>query len=259
MPELAPAEVPAIEARGLSVRGPAGRAIVAEANFAVPERSLFALIGPSGAGKSTLLRTLNRLIDLSPALRVAGEVLITGRSIYGNGIDVDELRRSLGTLFQQPVVFPGSIVANAVFGFRALGRAAPPKRERAERVREALVQVGLWSEVGHRLEESAATLSLGQQQRLCLARALVLEPRALLLDEPTSALDPGSSERIEELLRGLKARLALVLVTHNLGQAERLADRVAALVPGPDGARLVHCPHGGESLPELAFKNGWFA
>lgn len=251
--------VAAIAVRGLGVRGPNGRPIVAAADFRVPERSLFALIGPSGAGKSTLLRALNRLIDLSPALTVSGEVQVAGRSIYDRGVDLDGLRREVGTLFQQPVVFPGSIAANAAFGFRALDRQAPGKAERAERVREALVQVGLWAEVGHRLDESAATLSLGQQQRLCLARALVLGPRALLLDEPTSALDPGSTERIEELLRELKSRLALVLVTHNLGQAERLADQVAALVPAPAGARLVPCPRDGGSLPELALRNGWFA
>jgi phosphate transport system ATP-binding protein len=250
--------VAAIATRGLAVSGPGGRPIVAPVTFRVPERSLFAVIGPSGAGKSTLLRTLNRLIDLTPALAVTGEVQVAGRSIYERGVDVDALRRQVGTLFQQPVVFPGSIAANAAFGFRALGAAAPKKSERAERVRDALVQVGLWAEVGHRLDESASTLSLGQQQRLCLARALVLAPRALLLDEPTSALDPGATERIEELLRGLKSRLALVLVSHNLGQAERLADQVAALVPGQEGARLVPCPLAAP-LAELALQNGWFA
>ncbi|MDX1997550.1 MAG: ATP-binding cassette domain-containing protein [Thermoanaerobaculia bacterium] len=248
----------AIATQALAVAGPGGRPIVAPVSFRVPERSIFAVIGPSGAGKSTLLRCLNRLIDLTPALAVTGEVQVAGRSIYAREVDVDALRREVGTLFQQPVVFPGSIAANVAFGFRAMGAAAPKKAERAERVRDALVQVGLWAEVGHRLDESAATLSLGQQQRLCLARALVLAPRALLLDEPTSALDPGATERIEELLRGLKSRLALVLVTHNLGQAERLADQVAALVPAPEGARLVACPPAAP-LAELALQNGWFA
>jgi phosphate transport system ATP-binding protein len=248
----------AIEARDLAVSGPGGRPIVAPVGFRVPERSAFALIGPSGAGKSTLLRTLNRLVDLTPALSVSGEVRVGGRSIYAAGTDVDALRREVGTLFQQPVVFPGAIADNVAFGFRAMGAAAPAKAERGDRVRAALVQVGLWAEVGHRLKDEAATLSLGQQQRLCLARALVLDPRALLLDEPTSALDPGSTERIEELVRTLKARLALVLVTHNLGQAERVADQVAALVPTADGARLMPCAPGAP-LAELALENGWFA
>lgn len=213
--------------RNLSVF--AGRRPILEGvDLTVREGEVLALIGPSGAGKSTLLKALNRLVDLeSPPLEVRGEVLFDGKDVYAREFDADELRREVGVLFQQPVIFPRSIAANVLFGLRhheRLGRA----RRRA-RLEEALREAALWEEVEDRLDEPAGTLSVGQQQRLCLARALAMRPAILLMDEPTSALDAHASAAIEELVLRLKGRHTLVLVTHDLGQARRVADRVACL------------------------------
>ena len=202
----------------------------------IQPHQVFGIIGPSGAGKSTLLRCINRLIDLIPQLTVSGEALFRGESVYRPGVDLDELRARIGMLFQQPVVFPKSIYQNVVFGARRLGRV--PRRELPELAERALTQVALWGEVRDRLHEPATRLSVGQQQRLCLARALAVEPEIILMDEPTSALDPKSSEAIEELILGLKERHTIVLVSHNLGQVRRVADWLACLCTR-DGAGVV--------------------
>jgi len=220
-----PAET-VLEARGLTVRTRT-RTLLGGVDLAVPERRVFAVIGPSGAGKSTLLRCLNRLVDLTPALAVSGDVLFHGRSIYGPGVDPDALRSAIGILFQQPVVFPGSIRHNVLFGARRLARRS--RRAWDEKVEEVLGRVALWGEVADRLGEEAASLSVGQQQRLCLARALATEPEVLLMDEPTSALDPRSTEAIEGLIRQLRGEKTVVLVSHDMGQVRRVADFVACV------------------------------
>jgi phosphate transport system ATP-binding protein len=174
-----------------------------------------------------LLKCLNRLIELTPNLRVRGEVLFHGRAIRASGVDVDELRARVGIIFQQPVVFPRSIYQNVIFGARHLGRV--PRRQWPELAERSLQEASLWAEVKDRLHESALRLSVGQQQRLCLARALAVDPEVILMDEPTSALDPKSTEAIEELILRLKERRTIVLVTHNIAQARRVADWLGCL------------------------------
>lgn len=191
----------------------------------IEPRQVFAIIGPSGAGKSTFLRCLNRLIDLDASLRIEGDVRIDGESIYGPSVNVDTLRSRVGILFQQPVVFPVSILNNVLFAVRRLGRH--PKAEWSKIAENALRESALWDEVKHRLNDPAAKLSVGQQQRLCLARTLAVNPEILLMDEPTSALDPGSTEMIESLILRLKTQRTVVIVTHNLTQANRISDHVA--------------------------------
>jgi phosphate transport system ATP-binding protein len=203
------------------------RPIVRDVNLRVREHQVFGIIGPSGAGKSTLLRCLNRLVELTPSLRVAGDVLWRGEPVYGGSIPADELRQRIGMLFQQPVIFPKSIYENLIFGVRRL--RVVPRKEWPELAERVLCQVALWEEVRDRLHEPAAGLSIGQQQRLCLARTLAVEPRVILMDEPTSALDPKSTEAIEELILTLKQRHTLVLVSHNVGQVRRVADFLACI------------------------------
>ena len=212
--------------RGLSVFA-GRRPILRRVDLEVPERRVTCVIGPSGAGKSTLLKSLNRMTDLDPGLRVSGEILFRGRSIRGREVDADRLRERIGMLFQQPVVFPQSISRNVLFGVRHLKTA--PRREWPRVAARALERVGLFEEVRDRLDRPAAELSVGQQQRLCLARALALEPEVLLMDEPTSALDAAATAAIERLVEGLKRHHTIVLVTHDLEQARRLADRVACV------------------------------
>ncbi len=238
--EAVPATNPAIlEVRGLSVRAGA-RWLLRDVNLAVLPHQIFGLMGPSGAGKSTLLRCLNRLVDLTPDLKVSGEVLFHGRSIHAPGTDVDSLRARIGMLFQQPVVFPKSIFQNAVFGTRHLGRV--PRRHWAEVAERALREAALWDEVKDRLHEPALRLSVGQQQRLCLARTLAVDPEVILMDEPTSALDARSTEAIEALILSLRETRTIVLVTHNLGQARRVADYLACVaVRGGAGEIIEAC------------------
>ena len=215
-----------LRVRDLSVSA-GGKPLLRNVSFAVEQHQVFGIIGPSGAGKSTLLRALNRLTDLIPGLRVTGEVLLRDQPIYDAGVDVNALRGRIGMLFQQPVIFPASIEENVLFGakrLRSLGRAA-----RDEVVESALREAALWDEVRDRLRASALTLSVGQQQRLCLARALAVEPEILLMDEPTSALDPKSTQAIEDLIVRLKARRTIVLVTHNVAQARRVTDWLACV------------------------------
>ena len=223
---------PVLETRQLSVTV-AGRLLLRAVDLRIEPLRVLAILGASGSGKTTLLRCLNRLVDLTPGLAVSGEVLLHGRSIRGREVDADALRTRVGMLFQQPVVFPGSIAENVMFGVRHTRR--PPRRVWPERIEAALREAALWEEVRHRLREPAASLSAGQQQRLCLARVLAAEPEVLLLDEPTSALDAGATAAIEDLILRLRERHTLVLVTHSLRQARRVADSLA-YVAVRDGA-----------------------
>jgi phosphate transport system ATP-binding protein len=185
-----------------------------------------AFIGPSGCGKSTFLRTLNRMNDIIPGTRVEGKVLIDGESIYAPGVDVVQLRRKVGMVFQKSNPFPKSIFENVAYGLRINGLTRS-KAELAERVEESLRQAAIWDEVKDRLNESALALSGGQQQRLCIARALAIRPEIILMDEPASALDPIATQRIEELIYDLKKKYTIVIVTHNMQQAARVSDFTA--------------------------------
>lgn len=204
-----------------------GRAALRGVSLAVPDRSVTALIGPSGCGKSTFLRALNRMHDLRHDARVEGRILLDGRPI--DRLPPEVLRRRIGMLFQRPNPFPMSIFQNVAFGPALLGVRG---KELERIVCSALQRAALWNEVKGRLHQHAGGLSGGQQQRLCLARALAMEPEVLLLDEPCSALDPGATEEIERLIAELRCSMAIVLVTHSLEQARRLADRVAFFQDG---------------------------
>jgi phosphate transport system ATP-binding protein len=196
----------------------------------IPANQVTALIGPSGCGKSTLLRVFNRLYSLYPKQHLAGEVLLDGAGILGPAVNLRWLRSRVGMVFQETTIFPLSVYRNIVFGVQLhehLSRA-----DRDQRVESSLIRAGLWDEVKDRLREPAHTLSGGQQQRLCIARTLATRPDVILLDEPTSALDPKSMAKIEDLIDNLKQTLTVVLITHNMQQAARCADRVAFLYLG---------------------------
>ncbi len=216
-----------LQVRALNVFA-GSRQLLRDVNLDIPAHQVFGLLGPSGAGKSTLLRSLNRLIELDSSLRSTGDILLHGRSTYATNVDVDALRARVGIIFQQPVVFPTSILKNVLFGARHLGRV--PRGELPTAAEKALREAALWDEVKDRLQEPANKLSVGQLQRLCLARTLAVDPEIILMDEPTSALDAKSSEAIEELILRLKSHRTIVLVTHNLAQARRVCDRVTSLV-----------------------------
>ncbi len=188
----------------------------------IPRRAVTALIGPSGCGKSTFLRSVNRLNELIPGTRHAGDILLEGGSVFAPGMDIVGLRRRVGMVFQRPNPFPKSVFDNVAYGPRLNGLA--PEREMPERVERALRQAALWDEVKDRLGEPGTSLSGGQQQRLCIARALANGPEVLLMDEPTSALDPAATLRIEELVVELKRDYTIVVVTHNMQQAARISD-----------------------------------
>ncbi len=191
----------------------------------IHEKQVTALIGPSGCGKSTFLRCLNRMNDLIPYARVEGEILLDDLNIYGQGVDVVELRRKVGMVFQKPNPFPKTIFENVAYGLRVNG--VKDKSFLFERVEQSLRNSALWDEVKDRLEESALGLSGGQQQRLCIARALAVEPEVLLMDEPASALDPIATQKIEDLIQQLKQDYTIVIVTHNMQQAARVSDATA--------------------------------
>ena len=196
----------------------------------IPEKSITAFIGPSGCGKSTFLKTLNRMNDLVPGVKITGEVRYRGEDIYAPGTDVCRLRREIGMVFQKPNPFPMSIYDNIAYGPRTHGIRSKTKLD--ELVERSLRGAAIWDEVKDRLKKNALGLSGGQQQRLCIARALAVEPAVLLMDEPTSALDPISTSRIEELTMELKERYTLVIVTHNMQQAVRISDRTAFFLLG---------------------------
>ena len=204
--------------------------VLQDVKLAIPEGRITAIIGPSGCGKTTLLKSLNRMVELIEGARVEGRVLLDGRDIYDSDMDPAELRRRVGMVFQKPNPLPMSIYDNVAYGLRV--RGIDDRAILDEAVEEALERAGLWSEVKERLRDSAFNLSIGQQQRLCIARALAVGPDVLLLDEPCSSLDPISTSRIESLLTRLKNDLTLVIVTHNLQQAKRIADYTAFLYMG---------------------------
>lgn len=189
-----------------------------------------AFIGPSGCGKSTFLRVLNRMNDVIPTARLEGEVLLDGANIYGPNVDVVEVRKKVGMVFQQPNPFPKTIFENVAFGPRVLGMAGKVSLD--EVVERSLRSAALWDEVKDQLNKSGLALSGGQQQRLCIARALATEPEALLMDEPCSALDPQSTLKIEELMQQLKQKYTIVIVTHNMQQAARVSDWTGFLLLG---------------------------
>ncbi len=199
-------------------------------NMEIPENSITALIGPSGCGKSTFLKTLNRMNDLIPGVKITGDIRYDGRDIFARETDVNHLRKEIGMVFQKPNPFPMSIYDNIAYGPRTHGI-----RNRLELdgiVERALRDAAIWEEVKDRLKKNALGLSGGQQQRLCIARALAVAPRVLLMDEPTSALDPISTARIEELAMELKEKYTIVMVTHNMQQAVRVSDQTAFFLLG---------------------------
>lgn len=199
-------------------------------NMEIKEKSITAFIGPSGCGKSTFLKTLNRMNDLIPGVSITGSVQYEGQDILSNSIDVNQLRKEVGMVFQKPNPFPMSIYDNVAYGPRTHG--IKNKVQLDEIVERALKDAALWDEVKDRLKKNALGLSGGQQQRLCIARALAVEPKVLLMDEPTSALDPISTARIEELVLELKEKYTIVMVTHNMQQAVRVSDYTAFFLLG---------------------------
>ncbi len=204
-------------------------------SLAIPEHQVTALIGPSGCGKSTFLRALNRMNDLIPSSNHSGAILLDGTSIHDRHVDVVDLRRRVGMVFQKSNPFPKSIFENVAYGLRVGG--LKDKGQLAARVEKSLVGAALWDEVKDRLNDSALSLSGGQQQRLCIARAMAVEPEVLLMDEPASALDPIATAKIEELIHELKAQYTIAIVTHNMQQAARVSDRTAFFYMG----ELVEC------------------
>lgn len=199
-------------------------------NIDIPENQIVALIGPSGCGKSTLLRAMNRMHDLTPEAHIKGSITVDGFNIYAPKVDVVEVRRKIGMVFQKPNPFPKSIFDNVAYGMRVNGENNRKRLE--EKVEQALKGSALWNEVKDSLHKSALALSGGQQQRLCIARAVAVEPEVLLMDEPASALDPISTMKIEELMLELKKNFTIVIVTHNMQQAQRVADLTAFMYLG---------------------------
>ena len=204
-------------------------------NMQILENNITALIGPSGCGKSTFLKTLNRMNDLIPGVKITGEVRYQDTDIFAPGLDVNALRKEIGMVFQKPNPFPMSIYDNIAYGPRTHGIKSKAKLD--ELVEQSLRGAAIWDEVKDRLKKNALGLSGGQQQRLCIARALAVEPKVLLMDEPTSALDPISTSKIEELAMQLKERYTIVIVTHNMQQAVRISDRTAFFLLG----ELIEC------------------
>ena len=199
-------------------------------NIEIPERSITALIGPSGCGKSTFLKTLNRMNDLIPSVRIEGTVTYGGQDIFAPSVDVNDLRKEIGMVFQKPNPFPMSIYDNIAYGPRTHG--IKNKIQLDDIVEEALQGAAIWDEVKDRLKKSALGLSGGQQQRLCIARAMAVKPKVLLMDEPTSALDPISTSKIEDLTQQLKKDYTIIMVTHNMQQAVRISDNTAFFLLG---------------------------
>jgi phosphate transport system ATP-binding protein len=210
-----------MEARGLNFFYGSNRALK-DITIAIKDRQITALIGPSGCGKSTFLRTLNRMNDLIPNTRVGGRITLDGEDIYRHESDVVSLRQRVGMVFQRPNPFPKSIFENVAFGPRVLGGSS--KKEIEDKVEQSLKAIGLWPEIASHLHANALELTLGQQQRLCIARVLAIQPEVILMDEPCSALDPLATLKIEELMQDLKTNYTIVIVTHNMQQAARTSD-----------------------------------
>ncbi len=227
-PGPAPAR-PKMEARKLQIAY-GEKIAVKGVDLVLPEHQVTALIGPSGCGKSTFLRALNRMNDLIPGAAMKGDVLLDGHSVLDGRLDVVDLRRRVGMVFQRSNPFPKSIYENVAYGLRVAGRK--DKAFLDERVERSLQGGALWDEVKDRLHESALGLSGGQQQRLCIARALAVEPEVLLMDEPASALDPIATAKIEDLIHELKDRYTIAIVTHNMQQAARVSDQTAFFYMG---------------------------
>ncbi len=204
-------------------------------NMDIKEKSITALIGPSGCGKSTFLKTINRMNDLVPGVKIEGKIAYQGQNILDKTVDVTNLRKEIGMVFQKPNPFPMSIYDNIAYGPRTHG--IKNKAELDEIVEKSLKGAAIWHEVKDRLKKNALGLSGGQQQRLCIARALAVEPEVLLMDEPTSALDPISTSRIEELTMELKNKYTIIMVTHNMQQAVRISDQTAFFLLG----ELIEC------------------
>jgi len=201
---------------------------VVDVNMSIPAGRIVAIIGPSGCGKSTLLRSLNRMNDLVPGARLEGDVMLDGQPLYGAGVDVVDVRRRVGMVFQRPNPFPKSIFENVAYGPRLYGVSR--HSQLAEIVEHGLRSAAIWDEVKDKLHQSALALSGGQQQRLCIARALAVEPEVILMDEPCSALDPIATLKIEELMQELKKNYTIVIVTHNMQQAARVSDTTAMMM-----------------------------
>jgi phosphate transport system ATP-binding protein len=218
---------PAMEVQDLSVLFGA-REVVKDVSLVVPQKRVVALLGPSGCGKSTLLKCLNRMNDLNPEAKVSGRVFLQGEDIYGASVDPVDVRRRVGMVFQRPCPFPKSVFENVAFGPVVNGMQG----DLNHLVEDALKKAALWAEVNDRLDESATKLSSGQQQRLCIARALAVGPEILLMDEPASELDPWASQGIEELILALREDYTIVIVTHHLQQAARVSDFTAFLDEG---------------------------
>ncbi|MFZ9036313.1 MAG: phosphate ABC transporter ATP-binding protein PstB [Francisellaceae bacterium] len=199
-------------------------------NVSFDKNKITALIGPSGSGKSTLLRTLNRIYELYPKQKATGEILLEGQNILDNNLDLNQLRKEIGMVFQKPTPFPMTIYDNIAFAVKLHEKLS--KSQMKERVEEALKQAALWDEVKDKLYDAGGRLSGGQQQRLCIARTIAVKPEILLLDEPTSALDPISTKKIEMLVRDLAKHYTIIMVTHNLKQAKRLSDKTMFMING---------------------------
>lgn len=199
-------------------------------NIDIPEKSITALIGPSGCGKSTFLKTLNRMNDLVPNVKITGDIRYKNQDIFAPEVDVNEIRKKIGMVFQKPNPFPMSIYDNVAYGPRTHGITSKAKLD--EIVEQSLKNAAIWDEVKDRLKKNALGLSGGQQQRLCIARALAVEPEVILMDEPTSALDPISTSKIEDLVMQLKKQYTIVIVTHNMQQAVRISDNTAFFLLG---------------------------
>ena len=212
----------------LTVRAPS-REILSDITIDFTDKDVTGIIGPSGCGKTTFIRTLNRMIETSPGLKVSGAVLYRGQNIYDRAVNPVLVRQRIGMVFQRPTVFPMSIYENVAFGLRLLRTEEATVEEVVHR---SLTRAGHWDEIGGDVDQSALELSGGQQQRLCIARALAIEPKVLLFDEPTSSLDPIAAQRVEELFSELKKDYAVIIVTHNLQQASRVASRNAFLYQG---------------------------
>lgn len=204
--------------------------IIKDVNIKIPAKQLTAIIGPSGCGKTTLLKSFNRLLDLREDAKISGEILVDGVNILGSHLDVPDIRKKMGLLSQKPYPLPMSIYENVAYGLRI--HHQKKGEELNKNIEYCLTEVGLWNEVKDRLHEPAASLSVGQQQRLCLARAIAVKPEVVLCDEPTSALDPLAAKQIENLLLKLKKEYTVILVTHTLRQAKRVADYIIFLYFG---------------------------